>query len=91
MVLNGYSAPPKLASSEVVDEHGRLVGYVEKILTDQDGRPSALSLRPAGGGARVVVSASAASYDGHNLITTSGQPQIAAILARQPATKTATK
>lgn len=91
MVLNGYSAPPKLASSEVVDEHGRLVGYVEKILTDQDGKPSAVSLKPAGGGATVVVSASAASYDGHNLITTSEQPQIAAILARPHATKTATK
>jgi hypothetical protein len=91
MVLNGYSAPPKLASAEVVDEHGRVVGHVEKILTDQDGKPSALSLKPAGGGATVVVSASAVSYDGRNLITTSEQPQIAAILARQLATKTATK
>ena len=93
MVLNGYSAPPKLASSEVVDEHGRLVGHVEKVLTDQDGKPSAVSLKPVGGGPVVVVSASAASYDGRNLITTSEQPQIAAILARQlrTAIKTATK
>lgn len=89
MVLNGYSAPPKLASSEVVDEHGRLVGHVEKVLTDQDGKPSALSLKPVGGGPVVVVSASATSYDGRNLITTSEQPQIAAILARQ--LRTATK
>jgi len=93
MVLNGYSTPPQLASSEVIDEQGRVVGHVDKILTDQDGKPSALSLTPAGGGPVVVVSASAASYDGHNLITTSEQPQIAAILARQlrTATKTATK
>jgi hypothetical protein len=93
MVLNGYSAPPKLASSEVVDEHGRLVGHVEKVLTDQDGKPSALSLKPVGGGPVVVVSASAVSYDGRNLITTSELPQIAAILARQlrTANKTASK
>ena len=88
MVLNGYSAPPRLASSEVLDERGRLVGHVEKILTDQDGKPTALSLKPVGGGPVVVVSASAASYDGRNLITTSGQPHIAVILARQQRTAT---
>jgi hypothetical protein len=41
-------------------------------------KPSAMSIRAAKTGQIVVVPAAAVSYDGHTLITSSDQPQIAA-------------
>ena len=81
VALNSLSEPPKLGSTPVFDQQGHVVGRVERLATDQDGKPSALSIRAAKTGQIVVVSAAAVSYDGHMLITSSDQPQIAALMA----------
>lgn len=81
VALNSLSEPPKLGSAPVLDQQGHVVGQVERLATDQDGKPSALSIRAAKDGSTVVVSAAAVSYDGHTLVTNSDQPQIAALVA----------
>src|SRR4051812_2994559 len=68
VALNSLSEPPKLGSVPVHDQQGHVVGQVERLATDQDGKPSALSIR-AKDGSIVVVSAAAVSYDGHTLVT----------------------
>jgi hypothetical protein len=83
VALNSLSEPPKLGSAPVLDQQGHVVGQVERLATDQDGKPSALSIRAAKDGSTVVVSAAAVSYDGHTLVTSSDQPQIAALVAPQ--------
>jgi hypothetical protein len=80
VALNSLSEPPKLGSAPVLDQQGHVVGQVERLATDQDGKPSALSIRAAKDGSTVVVSAAAVSYDGHMLVTSSDQPQIAALM-----------
>jgi len=64
---------------------GNVLGQVEQLATDQDGKPSALSIRAAKDGSTVVVSAAAVSYDGHTLVTSSDQPQIAALQPQRTA------
>jgi hypothetical protein len=76
--LNSFSsAPAALSSAQLLDQNGHVLGKVEKVQTDQDGRPSAVSFRVASTGRIVVVPASEVSYDGKVLITSSDQPQIA--------------
>jgi len=82
VVLNSLSAPPA-GAAEVLDQNGHLLGQVERILTDQDGRPSALAFRAARDGKTVVISAAAASYDGRVLIASNDLPQIAALIQPQ--------
>jgi hypothetical protein len=85
--LNSLSAlPAQAASAKLFDQNGRLLGEVERIQTDQDGKPSALAFRTSRG-IIVVISAAAVSYDGKVLIAGNDQPQIAAIL--QPQLRTA--
>jgi|GEM_PF-1655159 len=88
VALNSLSAPPaQAASAKVLDQNGRLLGQVERIQTDQDGKPSALAFRAAKDGSTVVISAAAVSYDGKTLVAGNEQPQIAALL--QPQLRTA--
>lgn len=87
--LNSFSSvPAAVASAQIVDQNGHILGKVERVATDQDGKPTAVSLR-ANSGRLVVVPASEVSYDGRILITSSDQPQIAALT--QPATRTAAR
>jgi hypothetical protein len=84
LALNSLSAPPaKAASAKVLDQNGQLLGQVERIQTDEYGKPSALSFRAAKNGKIVVISAAAASYDGNVLVAGNDQPQIAPLLQPQ--------
>ena len=74
------SAPAALASAPVMDQNGHILGKVEQVQTDQDGKPAALSFRANKDGSVVVIAASAVSYDGHVLVTSDDQPQIAALI-----------
>ena len=88
--LNSFSsAPAKLSSAQVLDQNGHVLGTVERVQTDQDGKPNALSFRAASDGRTVVVAASAVSYDGHVLVTSNDQPQIAELI--KTPTRTAAK
>ena len=93
VALNSFSAAPaNAASAQVMDQNGHLLGQVERIQADQDGKPAALSFRAAQGGNMIVISAAAVSYDGHVLIASNDQPQIAALtqsLAQPQRTATA--
>ena len=81
VALNSLSKPPaNIASLQVMDQKGQVIGQALKIQNDQDGRPAALSFR-ANNGTTVVIGAAAASYDGKSLITSNDQPQIAALSA----------
>ena len=82
--LNSLSAmPAKAASAKVMDQNGHLLGQVERIQADQDGKPSALAFRAANSGKTVVVSAAGASYDGNVVVVDNDQPQIAALIQPQ--------
>ncbi len=84
--LNSFSAvPARIASAQILDQNGHVLGKVERVATDQDGKPTAVSLRAPNGGL-VVVPASEVSYDGRVLITSSDQPQIAALMQAQTRT-----
>lgn len=86
VALNSLSAAPAgMASAKVLDQHGQVLGQVERVQTDQNGKPSALSFRAASNGQIVVISAAAASYDGKVVVASNDQPQIAA-LTRSPRT-----
>jgi sporulation protein YlmC with PRC-barrel domain len=79
VALNSMSqVPANLSSAPVMDQNGKVIGQVDKVQADVDGKPSALSFR-AHNGQLVVVSAAAASFDGKVLITSNDQPQIAAL------------
>jgi hypothetical protein len=72
------AAPSNIASLQVMDQKGQVIGQALAIQNDQDGHPAALSFR-ANNGTTVVIGAAAASYDGKSLITSNDQPQIAAL------------
>jgi hypothetical protein len=77
--LNSLSAAPaNIALIQVMDQNGQVIGQAIRVQTDQDGRPAALAFR-ANNGSTVVIGAAATSYDGHALITSNDQPQIAAL------------
>ena len=79
VALNSLSgAPANIVSLPVMDQKGQVIGQALRVQTDQDGKPSALAFR-AGDGSTVVIAAAATSYDGHALITSNDQPQIAAL------------
>ena len=81
--LNSLSAvPPAISAAPLLDQSGHVLGKVEQVMTDQDGKPSAVSFRAASNGRTVVVSASEVSFDGKVLITSSDQPQIAELIGK---------
>jgi len=89
VALNSLSSPPSnIASLQVMDQKGEVVGQALRIQPDQDGHPAALAFR-ANNGSTVVISAAATSYDGHMLVTDSNQPQIAALFSVLPSVHTA--
>ena len=75
--------PSNAASAKVLDQNGHFLGQVERIQTDQYGKPSALSFRAAKNGKTVVISAAAASYDGNVVVASNDQPQVAALIQPQ--------
>jgi hypothetical protein len=88
--LNSFSSvPAALASAQVLDQNGHVLGKVERVQTDQNGTPSAVSFHAASTGQTVVVAAAAVSFDGRVLITSSDQPQIADLI--KTPTRTAAK
>jgi hypothetical protein len=89
--LNSLSSVPAgLSATQVMDQNGHVLGKAEQVQADHDGKPAALSFR-ALDGRLVVVAASAVSYDGHVLIASNDQPQIAALAGTLPTTRTAAK
>jgi len=71
----------------VLDQQGHLLGHAKRLVTDQDGKPAGMSFRAAKTGQTVVLSAAAVSYDGHILVTSSDQPQIAFLSGTRTAEK----
>lgn len=62
MALNSFTTPPyRLASAEVETPKGQVIGHVEQVITDAQGKLSALAVASAQG--TVTVAANAASYD----------------------------
>jgi len=89
--LNSFSSvPATLTSAQVLDQNGHVLGKVERMQTDQNGTPAAVSFKAANNGRIVVVAAAAVSFDGRVLITSSDQPQIAE-LVKQPTRTAAAK
>ena len=82
VALNSLTTAPMLNATQVQDQKGRLLGQAERIQTDQDGKPSALSFRTTNG-QTVVIGAAAVSYDGRVLTAGNDQPQIAALTEPQ--------
>lgn len=84
VALNSLTAAPdNIVSARVVDQNGRVLGQVERVQTDQDGKPSAIAFRAADGRGTIVLAASGVSYDGSMLIAGNDQPQIAALTQPQ--------
>ena len=88
--LNSFSSvPAAVTSAQVLDQNGHVLGKVERVQTDQNGTPAAVSFQAASDGRTVVVAAAAVSFDGRVLITSSDQPQIAELM--KAPTRTASK
>ena len=82
VALNSLSAPPaNVTTIQVFDQHGRVLGQAEKVQTDQNGKPQALSFR-ATNGSTIVLSASAVGFDGKVMVA-EDQPQISALTEPQ--------
>ncbi len=63
VALNSLSAAPaKIAAAPVLDQNGTVIGRVRAIVTDQDGKPAAMSY-VAGDRRLAVIAAQAVSYD----------------------------
>jgi hypothetical protein len=87
VALNSLSSPPSnVASLKVLDQTGQVIGQALRIQTDQKGHPAALTFR-ANNGSTVVISATATSFDGHRLVASNDQPQIAALSSVHTAAK----
>lgn len=66
MALNSLSAPPVIAAAPVLDQSGAVLGTARAIVTDQDGRPAALSYVDSSDRRLRVIAAPAVSYDARN-------------------------
>ena len=79
MALNSLTrVPANITSATVMDQEGRVIGKVQRIVADQDGRPAAISYLTAQG-KLVIVAAPAVSYDGQrNILVTADSPQLLA-------------
>lgn len=79
MALNSLSKPPaNLATAQVMNQSGQVIGTFQKVVADHNGKPAAISyLTPEG--QLVVVAAPAVSYDGQrNILVTADSPQMLA-------------
>jgi hypothetical protein len=87
VALNSLSSlPANVASLTVMDQNGHLIGQALRIQTDKKGHPVALTFR-ANDGSTVVISAAATGFDGHKLVASNDQPQIAALSSVHTAKK----
>jgi hypothetical protein len=87
VALNSLSSPPSnVASLKVMDQNGDIIGQALRIQTDKKGHPKALTFR-AIDGSTVVISAAATGFDGHTLVASNDQPQIAALSSVHAAAK----
>jgi hypothetical protein len=79
VALNSLSKPPAgLATAQVMNQSGQVIGTFQKVVIDHNGKPAAISyLTPEGN--LVVVAAPAVSYDGQrNILVTADSPQLLA-------------
>ena len=76
MAHNSLSrAPAQIASAPVMNQRGEVIGRVQRVVNDQDGRPAALSYLGRDG-QLAVIAATAVGYDGQrNLVVTEDAPQ----------------
>ena len=70
IALNSLPNPPTLlATANVADAKGTVVGAVQKVVMDADGKPSKVNVTLLGSNAVVAVDASQFNYDqGHNVL-----------------------
>ena len=69
------STPANIANAPVMNQSGDVIGKVQHVVSDQDGKPAAISY-VANDGKLVVVAAPAVSYDGQkHLLVTEDAPQ----------------
>ena len=62
VALNSLTAAPaRLSAAPVLDQNGVVIGKVRAVVTDQDGRPAALSY--VAGNRLLIIAAPAVSYD----------------------------
>jgi hypothetical protein len=74
VALNSLTVTPaKLTSAQVLDQNGAVIGKVRAVVTDQDGRPSALSY--VAGNRLLVIAAPAVSYDAEKNIVVADTSQ----------------
>jgi hypothetical protein len=80
MALNSLTrVPAALATATVMDQNGRAIGKVQRVVADQNGRPAGISYL-TGQGKLVVVAAPAISYDGQrNILVMADSPQLLAL------------
>jgi len=76
--LNSLTTAPNVASAQVMDQHGRVIGTAPRIQTDHEGKPAAMAFTSYDG-KTVVLGAAAVSFDGSVLVADSAQPQIVAL------------
>ena len=71
IALNSLPDPPAtLATANVADAKGTVVGAVRKVVMDPSGKPVTVDVSLLGSGAVVAVDASKFNYDqGHNVLT----------------------
>lgn len=74
--LNSLSVvPPAIAAAPVMNQSGQIIGKVQRVITDQEGRPSAIGYTTADN-RLVVATAPAVSYDGQkNILVVQDSPQ----------------
>jgi hypothetical protein len=73
MALNSLSAPPdKIAYAGVVDDKGTLVGAVQRIELDANGKPSKVEFALLGTERIVALDSSKFGYDESNNVLTAG-------------------
>lgn len=71
IALNSLPDPPAtLATAQVVDSKGTVVGAVQKVVMDSSGKPAMVDIALLGSGSVVAMDASKFNYDqGHNVLT----------------------
>jgi hypothetical protein len=85
IALNSLPNPPAtLATANVTDAKGTVVGAVQKVIMDVSGRPQTVDVALLGSNAVVEIDASQFNYDqGHNVLT--AQLDARQIAAQPPA------
>jgi len=74
VALNSLTiAPARLTAAPVLDQNGAVIGKVRAVVTDQDGRPSALSY--VANNRLLIIAAPAVSYDAQKNIVVADTSQ----------------